>query len=481
MKNKTKVTIASITTLTILLTSCGLSLSRKSPYDSEQVIQNTTGYEQHNDYDNKYDNTILSTISDNKNVETNIDSYKEKLIQISKEKNFDKDSIDIINKVIDSLENNYDTFYEIYNNSNLPTKEDFINSFIENIENNIDKVVLVDPTDSSNEYSAILGEVQGRFLVSSNTMIINKNLTEESKILNFLHEECHSEQSYIFTSDECKNHNMYNIFVEGEAAWRTTLLNSSSCYPSNSLICIDGNNYYAKGTGASNYSIYSRYYKMLIDLAGYDVLQSCKTNFDYQLLINSIESRYNIDAEEFLTCISDVSSKIDLSNDSEDMRKFITAENIYLNCIKEDIEKADTEEEVLRVFNKYRYYKLQYSVNAYDANYNDITSQHFDIVDLETKLFNKINDFELLPEDKSKELFDLCLFNFPDIIPSKEELSLKNVLYYEENDKIYLTGKNNKEMKVYDCSTNSFEYILTDENIYDNCVSVVNISHQKIM
>ena len=40
-----------------------------------------------------------------------------------------------------------------------------------------------------------------------------------------------------------------------------------------------------------------------------------------------------------------------------------------------------------------------------------------------TKLFNKINDFELLPEDKSKELFDLCLFNFPDIIPSKEELS----------------------------------------------------------
>ena len=82
---------------------------------------------------------------------------------------------------------------------------------------------------------------------------------------------------------------------------------------------------------------------------------------------------------------------------------------------------------------------------------------------------------------KIKVLFDLCLFNFPDIIPSKEELSLKNVLYYEENDKIYLTGKNNKEMKVYDCSTNSFEYILTDENIYDNCVSVVNISHQKIM
>lgn len=483
MKNKVKVTIASATAFTIILSSCGISLVKKCPHEGKEMLENITINQLYSDYAGIYDDIIMSTDVDAENYEasrTDKMLYSEKVQQMSQRKNFDQYTTDILNQTINSLEENYDTMYELYNGCKLPSKEQFIISFIENLDNNVDLIVFVDPNDLSDEYALCLQNAQAKFIHETNTIVINKMLSEETIILNIIHELTHSEQDYIFESNDCMQHNMYNIFTEGEAAWRTTFVLKYSTI-SNKVILIDDNSYFVYGVGASSYSVYSKYYKMLVDLCGYDTLQSCKDKFDYQLLIDNIQSRYSIDAEKFLNCISDVSSMVDIARDHNDMRKLIVAENMYLDCIKQDIEKASSKEEVLNIFNKYRYYKLQYSVRAYDINDNEITNQQFCIEDLEELLFNKIVEFNLLQGDKNRQMFEICLFNLSGIISSKEEISLKNILYFEENDRIYILGKSKKDMKVYDCSTNSFEYIIFDEDIYQKSILLIEETEQKIL
>lgn len=180
MKNKTKITIASVTALTIFLSSCGISLSRKSPYEGNTLIESTTKYEQYTDYTDGYDNTVLFVDSDNEKDETDIVFYRKKMQQISKEKNFDQYTIEMLSKTIDYIEKNYDTLYEVLGvSSRLPSKKEFLESFIQNIEKNIDFIIFVDTNDFSNEDVLKLENAQAKFLRETNTIIIDKKLSDE--------------------------------------------------------------------------------------------------------------------------------------------------------------------------------------------------------------------------------------------------------------------------------------------------------------
>ena len=373
-------------------------------------------------------------------------------------KKYSSKANELIRYTINKLEDNYEKMQLIYNDYDLPEEEEFIDDFIKIIVNNINEIEIVDSYTNS-DYSNMLGNDLEQAFVQDGLLLINNDLSMEEQAENLIHGIFHFSQKNIINSDK-ENLNielgMYNILTEGDSSWYSSFINSSNFSTSVSVVSSNNKICYMKGLGGGNYSKYSRAYNMLINLVGYSNMQMCKENYDKKILIETINNKYNIDGEKFIDNLNQICTFDEVSIDS-----IAVVENMYIECLEQELLNTNSKEDLLNFFNKYRAYRLQFRISC-SENGEDVTNEVFNFESIDTLLLQKLNDYQLLPKGYEKIIYNLCLLNLPNQICENESASIYDINYYIEDNEIVLLNKTTETMEKYNTINNVVEYYEID-------------------
>ena len=498
---KMKVGIAATLTLTVGISifATNYKLNRNNPYDNQEISYTTEfslkeestrlsnvyftnisdNIETTTEAENKSENimtTIMEETSKKNDNVSEIDydklSLKNELNEVLSEKEFDSLVNEYLNEVFNKLYDNYDNMYRVHTNSEFPDKTTFIRDrFINNIKNNINSIVLVDENSSKEDIDS-LGGSNGMFVSYGKKIFIDKRLNEEDILNTMFHEITHATQGEIGTIYK-KYNGLYNVFTEGKSSYISTFMddkisacNGADCY-------FRGDERYLFYSSDSAYSLYARYYAMILYLSDYDTIESLEKDFDINNLIDSIEGKYNINARSFLFNVNKL-----CSTDKIDFNMVKDLENVYFNCLKQDLDKVSSSEEAYKLLEDYRYFKLQYRVecDVWDEDYNskDITDEKFPMyLEFEEQLYEKVSQYDILPNENRREIFDTILLRNNKGNKNLEiSVSNLNVLYNDTG--FIITSKDNDMAQEYNLATNTVENIENNESYYENSVSLVN-------
>ena len=458
-------------------TAIALTIKKNSDYDGKEVsFANTTKsivLTSKEELTEEYVETILSTTNlfkEETKIETTVEvnnekttitnnyieeqeeynqqfynESKERLANVISNKKYSKDVSTLIYNVFDKIHYNYDSIYEVYSNYGKETKEEYINNFISTLENNISNIAIINESECE-YYNDITGK-KGLFFFEDGSILLNDKYSLEELEEVFLHELTHSQQEEIRKNILNIDDGIYSLLIEGEAF--NTSMDISQNFKFYNKVNTDFNNitFCFKAPATTSNIFDAKYYNMLGRLAGFDVLKSLKDEYDTFALINSINSKYDINATALLDDINYI-----CSNANEDVNSILekasSVENLFITCLKQELNNINTQEETIAFLNSYRVYKSQYSLEAYQ-DYKDITNKTYGLDELENILLDKCVENSVLPSGIEKEVLDVILFNTGDKIVKNEAVSLNDVFYYQEGNTVYFLNKNTNKINKY--------------------------------
>ena len=115
------------------------------------------------------------------------------------------------------------------------------------------------------------------------------------------------------------------------------------------------------GTGNSFYTLATRYYMQLLTLVGYDAVEEFKKNPDSSKIVEILSSKYGIDGKTYYDNMQKVTESAMNYEDSKNIDLLVGNEEIYFKCLEKKLASANSNDEVLELFNYSRYYNSQYA------------------------------------------------------------------------------------------------------------------------
>ena len=415
--------VLAVTNFTLFLGGCSLKKNKKYENVSTTIEQfdddftttiylddiSTSFYEE-NDNSTKDNKTILSTSSQeelntktikpnnkseansssNKNQTSDYDYLIEKLNAILLSKNFDNNSKNIILKSFNKLYNNYNNIYQIYKRDGFPTCDKFIDEYFFDSLKKINKFTLYNPyNEEASGNLALCKKAKGVYVKKDKELIIKFYGEINDEILETaIHELMHVE----YIDRQCDNW-FKKISDEGRSALFESILHNyilnsnSSYYPS------ENNDYYYICCGSGNsgleYSIYSKFYSMLITLTNFKSTEE----LSQKQITSQIVNKYGYTGERIINNMKDV-----LLENGDVGKIMYNIDNDYLKCLSIEVDSLVDDNDIIDFFNKYVYIKKQYQTRyAYYTfdSYIDKTEEKFDFSIVEEKLIKKIIQTDL--------------------------------------------------------------------------------------
>ena len=404
-----------------------------------------------------------SEISTTINHDLTEEEIKEKLDSLLSERNYDPEINESIKDAFKILEENYDYTYKIYKDFGIKTKKEFMLHLLACLESIITDIKFADINDN------------GQYYAKSRKILLRNGLTKEAGLAStIVHEITHSQQHKIVEQEDTLKDGIYKILTEGEATSTSGLLTSGINFVTSARIKFDNEAVcsFQSFSGSDDYQMYSRYYSMLCIIAGFDTLEDIKRNgYAENKLIRNIEAVYNIDAKKFIDNINIISENM-INETVPDINKIFETEIMFVNCLKQIAEKAQTKAEVHDALQIYRDYKCQFAFRYHIGN-DDKTNEILDLDSIENILFAKAKMHKLFPKGFEEEVFNVLMFHAKERYNSVTTRIMDDILYCVVNDNIVFTGRNTRESRIYNPQNNTLLFYEFNEEIYNSSSSVI--------
>lgn len=258
-----------------------------------------------------------------------------------------------LKELFDTVYTNYDDIYNLLKFSKIPKKEELINNLLINpLKNNI-KTIKFTNTGSSSYFDYDKKEI----CIAKENEKVRKNVLFEEII--------HSTQMNVINKLDSTTAEYCN-WGEGEAnAWAYMLTYPTIENESDVLFYPEKGNedkmYTFFGTGNSFYTLATRYYMQLLTLVGYDAVEEFKKNPDSSKIVEILSSKYGIDGKTYYDNMQKVTESAMNYEDSKNIDLLVRNEEIYFECLEKELSCANSNDEVLELFNYSRYYNSQYA------------------------------------------------------------------------------------------------------------------------
>ncbi len=359
------------------------------------------------------------------------DYLLQKLNDISNEKEFDDIEFEYSKIVFDSLYEHYDDWKN--SSKDFPSKEKYI---FENLFEPLNSCVLNFISTESDE---------GRILMSNDSaMGFTERVGDKAKVTilynpdeegtdllttaeRFLHELAHVNQiAIVFNDIHFKQYPYLSyIMTEGGATFKMKMMNQ--CMTEKM-----GAGYIESGDVTLEYKIDNgegypkemNYYCHLQYLAGYDVMEGVIKGDS----VSNIEKRISVFyGEETSKRVFSLLKNIEMAdleeNYEEEFNYSLELENLFLECVKKDIDKLKTKKEIEAFTNIYRAYMIHLLPRLYMETYEDITYKD---VTYEPEYLVKAKE---LDEYMAEKICTVEAFDISDIITADSLLhtSIDNV------------------------------------------------------
>jgi len=342
--------------------------------------------------------------------------YSQLLTNLNQElnkKNFSYEANQLLIDTFDRIYNNYSSWENGYND--MPSKEEYIQKNYINIIKDIDEVNFYDSESEQAKKlieegsAAAWTEYTGESLKIS---IIAKNKNEATyeernqDIEFFYHEVAHCKQENILLDWNYFNNyeSIKQIFIEGGATFHMKFTNpfteqvwgAWSIANEKGDLIIDYNKDNCLG-----YLVELNAYEKLVYLVGYDTIDKIeKGEIPFSTISETISQKYGDEkADEILETMSEWYEKYNDSWKGDEVSDLsIKLENLFLDCMKEDINRISNKEETEKYIKLYEHYKIKNLPQAIDASGNSITNNIFNISQVDNTLKNKMQEFGITEE-----------------------------------------------------------------------------------
>ena len=367
-----------------------------------------------------------------------------------------------LKQMFEIIEKNYDDFREANILLELPDCESYINYLINHIDEHNTKIVIFKEDE---KYDKILNDAGAIGLYDPVTKEAIVKDYEDTVIETLFEELLHSTQDNLFVthiSDLKKNYkNMRTCLTEGEPGFFRSIFKGGIYYDCGAGKTEGNVHWVTNSLKMDNNGIQGKNYYILNYLAKHEAMLKYKETDEVSTLKSAIESHYDIDVKKLFRYL-------DISYDDIAAGDGITIDNMFCDCIIQDIEKIDSKETAINLLNSYRYYKLQFGSDCYILNGSEITEKITDSKikynEVESLLKEKIIKYDCFKINNVSAFLNALLtrdtYSDADI---KYCMNIKNISYCEEKDKIFFKKNRNNEVTVYDINAGDFEAVSDTE------------------
>lgn len=403
IRNKTKVMIPVMLVVTICMSLLFVSCSRQrdpSEPDSGQASSNTNA-------------SVSSTKPPSK------PQFNEK---------YTADVNELVYATIETINQNYESFRLIYADCNLPSTEEYLNRFIEAI-NKMDALVIVDKLNPDDPNLDKLDDAKGKYYLAVYGEIYIAKDAMEVMVETLIHEYTHYTQKSIIEGLAYMDPALDKVFTEGEACFYA-LMASTVVHTSNHMIRAEDLSFAFGGDGADKYAMYSNFFHKLMTILGYQTIETVKTKYNLDMLSKAISS-YGVDGETFMV---DIALACTYPDEEQSIEYGMEIENLYLQILRQKMQKISTKQEAENLFVLYQYAKRQFKCTVFrndgEFDFTNVSDQYLDYSSTNETLLEMIRKYQLLPAQYDQMLMDVLLNN------TIEEQSLRHTFYAVDNDSV---------------------------------------------
>lgn len=308
----------------------------------------------------------------------------------------------VCKSTVKALDEKYDCLYSVFSDK-LASKEEYIDVFEESYR----KTIVYFGRGFSGQVNEKFGHT-----------IMNLNLASSPFNLDYgdcgvvVHEVKHAENQHNLFG-------MYNyepihaIFCEGAAKfWELFSVSSELCDDGyievfdeegiKSCFCCTPNYDIGYGVGSNGYM-------KLLMLTDYATLQEFTVSLDKNILYDRISAKYGINSKRFINNLIDLcgfftQGEAVIENEIEFFNKYVLW----------DVKAASGRDELLRVFNQYRFLKAEALTHFYRDGV-ECTQEYIDLSPVENVLFARMREYGIFDalsqnEDEQRFIFDSLLY-----------------------------------------------------------------------
>lgn len=447
-----------------VLTSCsGLRESQKDIDDTENPGHSYID----TDDENKDNNRLDITFQDNGYKNQDI-TYEQLVMNLNAEldkKDFSEQAKEFFRETLDSLYNNYPDWQIVY--KDMPSREEYIQRNLIDAVGKINNVNLYEENSEEAKRLAENGEPSAFTTSDSEITLVYKNpknaeeFEHRNNIESFFHEVIHCNQHNIVFNEAFFNNdeNKKNIFVEGSATFHMKFVNKMTTEQQGnwSIANEDGTNTIDyKKDSYIGYLVNLNAYENLVYLVGYDTIYEVEQGQEYSKIEESITSKYGKEkGNELIRTMLEWYNEFTNNWQSDKVYNLsMKLQNLYLDCIKEDIKNLDinNKEQIKEYMEIYRNYKLKNLPQVINSKGENCTYEAFSIDSIDNMLIDKIIESNAIDRFSSNEKLNRMaikslLFTSDDAYYDKNGMDNTIYLPHSLESTEYSYSENNKKDK----------------------------------
>ena len=341
-------------------------------------------------------------------------STRERINDVIEEKGLEAQLRELIYASYDQLNQNYDSAYMALEELGVMNKEEALELFCESLE--YVKAIGLFKDGSAAVGNYVYYDMNDRYgFYDSDRNIIVVSLSSGNLIYkydrdSFIHELTHVIQNKRGEDQKFKKsrEGLYYVLSEGEA--------SIPCCATSPFVEFETRRMYTNFAGDErivlygrapdmNYNCLYKLYVTLMYLTSYQDVKDLLMTGDLKKFEAIIDSKYGMDSRSLMSRfeVLGLACVKGMECDIETCLKMI--EGVLLDCMCKDIDTITERDDLIRFYNFYRFYKIQFHSTAVDGEEGFGT--------LENKLYKKCiqNQFLILSsdEEENRRLFDILL------------------------------------------------------------------------
>jgi len=361
-------------------------------------------------------------------------------------KDFSEEAREFFKDTLDKLYKNYPEWQKTY--KDMPSREQYIQINLIDVVEKISKVNLYEENSEEAKELDRQGEALGFTTSDFEITLVYKDpdnaeeFQHNNDIERFFHEVTHCNQKNIVFNYEffADDENKMELFTEGGATFHMKFVNELTPEQQGTWSISDGkgnNTIDYNKDNCSGYLVHLNAYENLVYFAGYDAVYAVEQGQDYSTIEKSIANKYGEEkAKNIVTTMEKwFSEYTDNWQSDKTYNLSIKLQNLYLDCIKEDIKNLDTgnKEQIKDYMEIYRNYKMKNLPQIIDSEGKNHTNEIFKIDTIDNMLIDKIVESDAMGKFSSNQKLNRMAI--------KSLLFASNEAYYEKDgiyDTIYL-------------------------------------------
>ncbi len=401
----------------------------------------------------------MSAPADSENNAMSEATFEEKLTEKLISKNYNDLQKKYIYEVYRKLDNNYDSYFNLYSAAGLPPKYEYLEKHLLEPLDNIMEFNLTDINSEKgqsliNDGSALgwMTRLEPDLPMYSVDLIYGDNDgTYDAERL--YHEITHVQNGVVINGEFYNDDTgylpyRYDIFIEGQATFHEHFVNNPYSHISASELVRNsaGNTiFYGKQNGIGYIQPYNLYANILL-LVGYDTMEKLSETADLSVVENALREQY------LPSIANDILNAIEANitvQETSDLRfnNCLRFQNAVLAALETKVKQITTApemEQFLKFYKEYQYYLLPRIFETDDQfSSKEITYDFFNMDDLEDSIIEKSLQLGVIGGDYSNNeelaVFKAKLFSLVNI-----QDNISTPVTYDEIEVVSVTSVSGK-------------------------------------